>query len=88
MPQRGKSRRMAARQAQLGQRKKRHTPGASGIPSTTDALPVKGAGDGAESVGAKAADASRPQPIVGQRPSPGRQTESRPAVYAIMSSRK
>ena len=86
MPQRGRSRRMAARQAQLGQRKKRHTPGASGIPSTTDALPVTRAGDGAEPLGAKAADASRPQPIAGQRPSPGRQAEPRPAVYAYVKS--
>ena len=86
MPQRGGSRRVAARQAKLGQRKKKQTPGASGILSGTDVLNVRTAGDGAEPLGAKPPDSSRPQPIVGHRPSPGRQAEPRPTVYKYVHS--
>ena len=86
MPQRGSSKRVAARQAQLAQRKKRQSPGPSGIPPTTEALDVRKAGDGGESQGRTSPDSASPQSVEGQRPTPVRRAEPRPAVYSYVKS--
>ena len=77
MPQRGRSRRAAARQTQLSQRKKRVPRGPSENPSTTQPPQVREAADEA-----RPTVESRPQaPAVAQRPSSGRHAEPRPTVY-------
>lgn len=63
MPQRGRSRRVAARQAQLGQRKKRQTRGSPGMspathaPQVGDAEALPSPEDGADHLGEKRPDA-------------------------------
>ena len=81
MPQRSRSRRAAARQTQLGQRKKRQTKGPSGIPSATEAPGSTGAVERADASGEERLERPRSEAIVAQRPWASRQTESRPTVY-------
>lgn len=82
MPQRGKSRRTAARQTQLGQRKRRQTRGPSGTPAASEPKPA------AEPVSV-AAEAVSPDMSSPPQPSPQRQStpraEARPAVYAYVA---
>ena len=83
MPQRGKSRRTAARQTQLGQHKRRQTRGPSGTPVAPEPRPA------AESVspiieGVDPAAPSTNQPSV-QRQNTPRGAEARPAVYAYVA---
>lgn len=83
MPQRGRSRRTAARQTQLGQHKRRQTRGPSGIPAASEPKPAT------ESVpvaaeGVSADLPSIPQPA-SQRQSSPRAAEARPAVYAYVA---
>ena len=81
MPRRAKSRRVAAQQTQQGQKKKKPSPGPSGISAAEEGpsalrveertrVPVEGA-----------TESPRPQPVVSQRPLSSRQTESRISVY-------
>jgi hypothetical protein len=85
MPQRGKSRKTAARQTQLGQRKKRQTRGPSGIPVTqpgTEAVePEDGGGEGFEARPAPARAAT----AVAQRPTVAR-PEPRARVYQYVGA--
>ncbi len=83
MPQRGKSRRTAARQTQLGQRKRRQTRGPSGTPTAPEPKPAT------ESVAVSAEGVTpdtlpTPQPSL-QRQSSPRAAEARPAVYAYVA---
>ena len=80
MPQRGKSRRAAARQTQLGQRKKRQTRSPSEIPDTPRPPQVRQAVDGSGALSTPP-DAGRPQPTAPARPFQGRQAEPRRTVY-------
>ncbi len=85
MPQRGKSRKTAARQTQLGQRKKRQARGPSGIPITPPTTEAVEPGDGnSEAVEGRpaptrAATAVAPRPAVA-RPDP------RPRVYQYVGA--
>ena len=83
MPQRGRSRRAAARQTQLGQRKKRQGRGPSGVPSVSipDAAQERASDDGADPLAEKLPQASRPPTAGAQAPSLRRQVEPRPTVY-------
>ena len=80
MPQRSRSRRAAARQTQLGQRKKRTTRGPSGIPAEVPAAPAETSGDGSP-VDERRMETPTTQAAVGQRPASVRQQEPRPTVY-------
>ena len=83
MPQRGKSRRTAARQTQLGQRKRRQTRGPSGTPAGSEPRPaIESVSAAAEGVSADVT--SIPQPS-SQRQSSPRAAEARPAVYAYVA---
>ncbi len=83
MPQRGKSRRTAARQTQLGQRKRRQTRGPSGTPAASEPRQApESVSVGAENVIPDAV--STPQPSL-QRQSAPQQREARPAVYAYVA---
>lgn len=83
MPQRGKSRRTAARQTQLGQRKRRQTRGPSGTPATPEPKPASEAVSvAAEGISTDAPSTPQPSP---QRQSSPRASEARPAVYAYVA---
>ena len=90
MPQRSRSRRAAARQTQLGQRKKRQNRGPHGIPETIEAPQAPGdveTDDGPPSVTGSRQQTPNPHPAaIAQRISFSRQTESRPRVYTYISS--
>ncbi len=83
MPQRGKSRRTAARQTQLGQRKRRHTRGPSGTPAAPEP------GEAGESATPTLHSENTAAPAVAQpqvqQPIASRVTEARPAVYAYVA---
>ena len=65
MPQRGRSRRAAARQTQLGQqRKKRQTRGPSGVPTTAHEPLVREAEDGAGVLAQERPADERTRPLV------------------------
>ena len=83
MPQRGRSRRTAARQTQLGQRKRRQTRGPSGTPAAQEPKPAaEPVSVAAEGVSADAPSIPQPSP---QRQSSPRAAEARPAVYAYVA---
>ena len=83
MPQRGRSRRTAARQTQLGQRKRRQTRGPSGTPAAPEPKPAdEPAAAVVESVGPVGTSSTQPSP---QRQSSPRTAEARPAVYAYVA---
>ena len=91
MPQQGKSRRAAARQTQLGQRKKRHPrvpsaapPPTTDAPQSREAEDLRTLGDEAGPLSERRPDASRP--VAAQRPSPSIQAEPRPRVYHYIKS--
>ena len=89
MPQRGKSRRAAARQTQLGQRKKRQNRGPHGIPDAIEspqASETVETGNGPPSLTESHQQVTVPQPVGAQRSSFNRQTEPRPRVYAYVKS--
>ena len=81
MPQRGRSRRVAARQSQLKQRKKRPVKGPSGVPVTT-AAPGEGELEAEGAVQGESPSVSPvAQPVAPRRPAPFRQSETRATVY-------
>lgn len=87
MPQQGKSRRVAARQTQAGQRKKRRGRGPSGIPSTTHAPQVTAAvQDEARVLTGAVPETSMPQAVELPQPvvPPIRPTEPRAALYGYV----
>ncbi len=86
MPQRGRSKKVAARQGQLAQRKKRQSPGPSGIPSSTGDLDVRNAGEVGEPQGTTPPGSPGTQPVEALRPSPMRRAEARPTVYNYVQS--
>ena len=86
MPQRGGSKRTAARQTQLGQRKKRQTRGPSGIPAPSDEQQATEVHDGAARPGDAPEASSRSTTAVAQRPSHSRAGESRSRVYLYIGS--
>ena len=81
MPQRSRSRRAAARQTQMGQRKKRTTRGPSGIPDAAPAAPAVTSGDGGGQVDERHPEMSTTQAVAAQRRVSTRQPEPRPSVY-------
>ena len=83
MPQRGRSKRAAARQAQLGQRKKKHTRTPSEALAPGSAPDVKEPENGAEPLVEKRPEAPRaPAAVTPRPPLPTRQAQPRPAVYS------
>ena len=85
MPQQGRSRRVAARQTQAGQRKKRHGRAPSGTPSTSHAPQVSTAaqGEAGPLIGA-VPEASMSEAVELARPVPIRPAEPRPALYSYV----
>ena len=81
MPQRGRSRRAAARQTQLGQRKKKQPRSASENAAAPPPTQVRETGDGSVAVPAAPVEAARLQPTPAPRPLHGRQAEARRTVY-------
>ena len=79
MPQRGRSRRAAARQTQLGQRKKRHTRVSVGEAAAVGVRPA----DGGAAVAARP-DVPAAQVPTATRPAPSRPQEPRPVAYAYV----
>ena len=86
MPRQGRARRVAARQTQLGQRKKRHSREPSDAPS--DAPSIFPSSEPPESKHAATSldessspEAPAPQRIADRRPAPSRHAEQRPTVY-------
>ena len=81
MPRQGKSRRVAARQTQMGQRKKRLSPGPSGNPDIVAATPVRVDDDGPKPGTEKPAETFGSHPAEARRPNYARQAESRTTLY-------
>jgi len=84
MPQRGKSRRTAARQTQMGQNKRRQTKGPSGVPMATEPLSEVPEEETTPSLEGRDGPLPRPRSSLVQRPAPSRAPEIRPAVYAYV----
>ena len=83
MPQRGKTRRTAARQTQLGQNKRRQTKGPSGIPTGSELPAAPARSDThAEHEGPEAP--IKPTPSIQPQVST-RVADARPAVYAYVA---
>ena len=88
MPQRNRSKRAAARQTQLGQRKKRQSRGSSAAarrPHQTDAAPATGANAVSEPERRPEPAAQRAAPATPAAP-PSRPAEPRPAIYGYVKS--
>ena len=83
MPQRGRAKKAAARQTQLGQRKKRHAKGPSDALSATASPPVARPEDGAAALPARS-DAPTHQPGAAQRAPSGRHTDVRPTANSYV----
>ena len=81
MPRQGKSRRAAARQGQLGQRKRRQERGPSGFPMTEVAPPSRAGEDGPGIPIAGDAPQPTPQLAAAPRGSASRQATARLTVY-------
>ena len=86
MPQSGKSRRAAARQSQLGQKKKRQSRGPSGVPATVEPSLVSRTGEPPVSLPQTRVNTPVTETAVAPRPQIGRHPEQRPAVYAYVRS--
>lgn len=86
MPQRGRSRRAAARQTQMSQRKKRHDKGPTGIPTPVTGPQVAAQEDGSEPHSERHLDTASSQPAAAHRPSLTRHAERRPTVYNYIGS--
>jgi hypothetical protein len=98
MPRQGKSRRVAARQAELGQRKRRQTRGPSGVPQSAPDPRPTGTQDNGEGSGplteAVRPEAAAPSPrtqtqavATQQRPVfSSRRNDPRPAAYLYVAS--
>ena len=86
MPQRGKSRRAAARQTQLGQKKRRHARGPSEVPATVEPSLVSRTEEPRVSPPQTRINTPAPETVVAPRPQIGRPPEQRPAAYAYVRS--
>lgn len=83
MPQRGRSRRAAARQSQLGQRKRRQVRGPSGVPPPGFTPGAEEAAEGDGLASRQPSETSSPQSAAVRQPAQGR-ARSRPTVYSYV----